>query len=403
MVSASAYDIVEVTSRYTILRRGLHLEGLYAGLCPYPDHADHLGQFRVSARTGFYFCRGCGRSGNAARLIVDLKDQEATTDTPERCGVHKALAYAKRYYAKQLYESKGAGACQARKYLRGRGFTPETLRRFGVGYAPTRRQGVGFSGAAKRLGVEHAALDAAGLLNGSGGDRFGERIVFPISDSRSRTVGFGARVLPGTPTSYTNREGNKVPVAKYINSRDSEMFRKGALLYGLNQALPAIQKERAAIVVEGYTDVLMLHQSGIENAVATLGTALTITHLRQLSRFTDTLYLLFDPDAAGGFAVARAYEVAWTCGARFPFAGVALDIRVMRLEEDPADWFLHHDAGEFREALAMAKPALLHMIEERAVEWYEGREREPVREAWRRLGAFTCTRLYPGEGSSPSA
>ncbi len=402
-------DIMEAASRYTALLRAGEA---FAGLCPYADHADRVGMFVVSPKTGYYWCRGCGRGGNASKLVADLEGegvmatrggatQRALPGEASR-STRKTLAYAERYYARQLAESNGTGARRAREYLAGRGINTETLTTFGVGYAPSRRRGRGFSGMAKRLGVERADLDTAGLLNTKGGDRFGERITFPITDSCGRTVGFGARVLPGAPTSYTNRERKKVPIAKYINSRDSETFRKGALLYGLNQALPAIQEERAAIVVEGYTDVLMLHQSGIENAVATLGTALTNTHLRQLSPFADTLYLLFDPDTAGGDAVARAYRVAWT---EAPL-GASLDTRVVRLEEDPADWLLHHDAGEFGEALATATPALLRMIEGRAVARHKGEEqeeREPVRKAWRRLGAFTHTRLYPTVGSSPSA
>ncbi len=395
MVNAAA-DILSVTSKYVGIRRDA--DGGYTGLCPYPDHADRVGRFRVSPKTGYYFCKGCGRGGNASKLVADLEGggaMAARTDTPEMRGVRKALAYAARYYEKVLAESGNAGARRAREYLAERGLNEETLTRFGVGYAPSRWRGRGFSGAAKRLGMKHAALDAAGLLNTKGGDRFGERITFPITDSRGRTVGFGARVLPGAPTSYTNREGKKVPVAKYINSRDSEVFRKGALLYGLNQALAAIEKERAAIVVEGYTDVLMLHQSGIKNAIATLGTALTIAHLRQLSPFADALYLTFDPDAAGGSAVARAYQVAWT---EAPL-GAALDIRVVRLEADPADWLLRHDAGEFQEVLTSAKPALLHMIEEHA----DRDNGVPVEKAWAKLGAFARTRLYPSDDSLPSA
>src|ERR687890_2335583 len=185
-----------------------------------------------------------------------------------------------------------------------------------------------------------SVLDAAGLLSPRGGERFAGRITFPISDRRGRIVGFGARTL-----------GDAQP--KYLNSPETEIFNKRDLLYGFPQVSEPIRKERAALVVEGYTDVLMLYQSGIENAVATLGTATTPGHLRTLSGYADRIYVLFDPDVAGEKAIERAAATA---------AELKLDLRVLRLPEDPADWLLQHPPEEFAGLLDGAVPVLEYGI-----------------------------------------
>jgi DNA primase len=153
-------------------------------------------------------------------------------------------------------------------------------------------------------------------------------------------VGFGARTI-----------GDAQP--KYLNSPETEIFNKRDLLYGFPQVSEPIRKERAALVVEGYTDVLMLYQSGIENAVATLGTATTPGHLRMLSGYADRIYVLFDPDAAGERAIERAAATA---------ADLKLDLRVLRLPEDPADWLLEHSPEEFAGMLKDAVPVLEYGI-----------------------------------------
>ena len=190
------------------------------------------------------------------------------------------------------------------------------------------------------MDLDRSILDAAGLLSTRGGERFGGRITFPISDRRGRIVGFGARTL-----------GDAQP--KYLNSPETEIFNKRDLLYGFPQVTEAIRKERAALVVEGYTDVLMLYQSGIKNAVATLGTSTTPGHLRMLSGYADRIYVLFDPDAAGEKAIQRAAATA---------ADLKLDLRVLRLPEDPADWLLEHPPEEFAEMLKGAVPILEYGI-----------------------------------------
>jgi DNA primase len=253
--------------------------------------------------------------------------------------IHRALAAATVYYHKYLLGSQTPEAQQARRYLQDRKMERSTIEEFRLGYAPPR--GVaGFLGTARRLNLDRDTLDAAGLLSGRGGERFAGRITFPISDRRGRIVGFGARTL-----------GDAQP--KYLNSPETDVFNKRDLLYGFPQVSEAMRRERAALVVEGYTDVLMLHQSGIKNAVATLGTATTPGHLRMLSGYADRIYVLFDPDAAGEKAIERAAATA---------AELKLDLRVLRLPEDPADWLLQHPPEEFAELLQGALPVLEYGI-----------------------------------------
>jgi len=307
----------------------------------------------------------CQRGGDAIKLVMDLKSfdfAEAVAYLAERSGVdlqfegggdpdaarertlrrraiHKALAAAAVYYHKYLLRSQTPEAERARRYLRLRRLERSTIEEFRLGYAPPR--GVsGFMAAARRLNLDRSILEAAGLLSSRGGERFAGRITFPISDRRGRIVGFGARTL-----------GDAQP--KYLNSPETEIFNKRDLLYGFPQVSEAIRRERAALVVEGYTDVLMLYQSGIKNAVATLGTATTPVHLRTLSGYADRIYVLFDPDVAGEKAIERAAATA---------ADLKLDLRVLRLPADPADWLREHPPEEFAEMLKGAVPILEYGI-----------------------------------------
>ncbi len=366
-------DIVEVAAEFTALRR----QGArYTGLCPYPDHSEKTPSFSVSPDKGFYYCFGCGKGGDAIKLITDLKSLpfvEAVTYLAEKSGIelefegasgaeaqaarernqrrraiHRALAAATAYYHKYLLESVTPEAQRARAYLKEREIAHSTIEEFRLGLAPPRGS-AGFIRVAQKLGIERTILEAAGLLSSRGGDRFSGRITFPISDRRGRIVGFGARVL-----------GNEQP--KYLNSPETEIFNKRDLLYGFPQVTDAMRRKRAALVVEGYTDVLMLYQSGIKNAVATLGTATTPGHLRTLSSYADQVCLLFDPDTAGEKAIERAAATA---------AELKQDLRVLRLNEDPADWLLHHTPEEFEQMLNEAVPILEYSIR-RAVEHVRG-------------------------------
>jgi DNA primase len=381
-----AANIVEVASEFTALRR----QGTrFIGLCPYPEHSEKTPSFSVSQDRGFYYCFGCQRGGDAIKLVSELKSfsfVDAVAYLAERSGVeiefegggdpeaarernlrrrniHKALAAAAVYYHKYLLKARSSEAEHARRYLKGRGLERSTIEEFRLGYAPPRGVG-GFAGAAARLGIERKTLDAAGLLSAGGRERFAGRITFPISDRRGRIVGFGARSL-----------GDDHP--KYLNSPETEIFNKRDLLYGFPQVSEAMRKERVAIIVEGYTDVLMLYQSGIKNAVATLGTATTPSHLRILSGYADKIYMLFDPDTAGEKALERAdatvreLERADDPDTVATATRLKLDLRVLRLTEDPADWLLEHSPEEFAEMLSGAV-TLLEYIFRRKVERARG-------------------------------
>jgi len=332
----------------------------------------------------------CQRGGDAIKLVSELKSfsfVDAVSYLAERSGVelqfegaadseaakeralrrraiHKALAAATVYYHKYLLKSQSPEAGHARNYLKNRGITFSTIEEFRLGYAPP-RGGSGFVKAVAKLGFEREILEAAGLLSVRGGERFAGRITFPISDRRGRIVGFGARAL-----------GDDNP--KYLNSPETEIFNKRDLLYGFPQVLEAVRKERAVLIVEGYTDVLMLYQSGIKNAVATLGTATTPAHLRTLSGYADRIYLLFDPDEAGEKATQKVRSAAREAidpegsgkrggirnvrGMTVAAARMKLDLRVVRLSEDPADWLREHPPQEFTELLSGAVPILEYVF-----------------------------------------
>lgn len=370
-------NIVEVASEFTALKR----QGArFSGLCPYPDHQEKTPSFSVTPEQGFYYCFGCQRGGDAIKLVTDLKSlsfAEAVSYLAERSGtelefegasdadskaakqrnlrrrnIHKALAAAAIYYHKYLLKSQTPQAAEARQYLQTRGLSVSTIEEFRLGYAPPRGSS-GFLGVAGRFDLDRRTLDAAGLLSSRGGERFAGRITFPISDRRGRMVGFGARAL-----------GDDHP--KYLNSPETDVFNKRELLYGFPQVAEAIRKERAALVVEGYTDVLMLHQSGIKNAVATLGTATTPAHLKTLSGYADKIYLLFDPDAAGEKAILRAEN---TADLTLSAIDLNTSLQVLKLSEDPADWLLEHEAEEFLQILDSSMPILefsMHMLAEEA-------------------------------------
>ena len=385
-----AANIVEVASEFTAVRR----QGArFIGLCPYPDHQEKTPSFSVAPDRGFYYCFGCQRGGDAIKLVSELKSfsfVDAVSYLADRSGVelefeggasseaarerslrrrkvHKALAAAAVYYHKYLLKSSSTEAQRARHYLQQRGIESSTIEEFRLGYAPPWDVS-GFTRAARKLDLDPEILDAAGLLSSRGGERFSGRITFPISDRRGRIVGFGARTL-----------GDEQP--KYLNSPETEIFNKRDLLYGFPQVSEAIRKQRAALIVEGYTDVLMLYQSGIKNAVATLGTATTSAHLRTLSGYADRIYLLFDPDEAGERATQKVRSAAREAidpeGSRqrsgdrsvrqatVAAARMKLDLRVMRLSEDPADWLRKHRPEEFIELLSGAVPILEYIFHHR--------------------------------------
>jgi DNA primase len=347
-------DIVEVVgARVTLKRAGSN----YKGLCPF--HGEKTPSFTVSPSKGFYHCFGCSAHGTAIGFLMaydNLEFPEAvealaemmglevpreSTGAPERKDDNDEL-YALLREADQIYRAALRSSDKAIAYLKKRGIDGPTAGRFGIGYAPDAWDTV-----LAQLGtsdVRIAKLMQAGLVvtNESGRryDRFRDRIMFPIRNTRGQVLGFGGRVLEsGEP--------------KYLNSPETPVFRKGHELYGLHEARQNPGRPKQIIVVEGYLDVASLVQFGVEYAVATLGTAMTTENLRRLSRLTDRIVFCFDGDAAGRAAALRAMETA------LPFGGGAVDIRFLLLpEKDDPDTFVRANGADAFRALTAGAVAL---------------------------------------------
>ena len=338
-------DIVEVVgARVTLKRAGSN----YKGLCPF--HGEKTPSFTVSPSKGFYHCFGCSAHGTAIGFLMaydNLEFPEAvealaemmglevpreTTGQPERKDENDEL-YAILREADQIYRAALRGSERAIAYLKKRGIDGATAGRFGIGYAPDAWDTV-----LTQLGTSDARvakLMQAGLLSandtGRRYDRFRDRIMFPIRSVRGHVIGFGGRVLDsGEP--------------KYLNSPETPIFRKGHELYGLFEARQNPGKPKAIFVVEGYLDVASLVQFGVENVVATLGTAMTAENMKRLTRLTDRVIFCFDGDRAGRAAAARAMEAA------LPFGGGMVDLKFLLLPEqdDPDTYVRAHGADAFR-------------------------------------------------------
>jgi DNA primase len=345
-------DIVEVISAHTDLRRQ---GSRWVGLCPF--HEERTPSFSVDAQEKLYHCFGCGVGGDVIKFVeekeglgfteavelladrygVELQrereDPQAEARRRQRHRLQELLERAAAFYANYLWESREAGT--AREYLTGRGLGGDVLRAFGVGYAPSAWDRVLVLG--QTAGFSMAELRGVGLAQrGRGGgeyDRFRSRIMFPIRDRRGRVLGFGGRAM-------RTDQG-----AKYVNTAETEFFRKSRLLYGADRAKAAIAKAGRAVVVEGYTDVLALHQAGVEEAVGVMGTAITEEQVAALSGMVEEVVLALDADAAGQGAMLRAQRVA--SGRR-----MRLRVAAMPVGEDPAEMVAQEGGDRFRELVA---------------------------------------------------
>jgi DNA primase len=330
----AAADMVAVVSARTQLRK---TGGRYIGRCPF--HEERTPSFSVNATDKLYYCFGCGAKGDligfvretenldfvgaiewlADRFNVQIEYEETSPEQDARRRRRERLLdlldAAASFYERYLWESQ-AGSL-ARDYLAGRGLGEDVCREYRLGLA---LGGSTLTRKALERGFIRDELVAAGLVNRRGNDYFARRLLFPLADARGRVLGFQARKL---------HEDDPLQ-AKYVNSPEGELFRKGDLLYGLDRARAAIAKQERAVVVEGNTDVLALRQAGIEPVVASMGTALTERQLKELGRLTTRVWLCFDGDAAGEAATLRGMELASARG---------LEVRVVALPPgfDPAD------------------------------------------------------------------
>lgn len=343
----AAADMVEIVSAETDLKRAGG--GRYMGLCPF--HEERSPSFSVNATDKLYHCFGCGVGGDLFEFVMSTQNVDFPTaleSLAERYGVElkreeedprAAQRRKERERLTELMDRAGAfyanffqtadEARKARDYLAGRGLSAEVLAEFGVGYAPSAWDTLFVR--SQRAGFTVDELERAGLAqkgrNGGYYDRFRERITFPIRDARQRAVGFGARAM-------RDEQG-----AKYINSAENELFHKSQILYGIDRARNAMAKADRAILVEGYTDVIALHQVGLTEAVGIMGTSLTEQQVAQLSAIVNTVVLALDADAAGQKAMLRAQEVA---------AGRRIDIRVAAMPQgiDPAEMVIEEGGAE---------------------------------------------------------
>jgi DNA primase len=350
----SATEILLLVEDYVRLRK---TGGTYKGLCPF--HQERTPSFIVTPARGTFKCFGCGEGGDAIAFVEKLEQvdfvgaieflarrfgieieyeeisPEADRARKRRDRLEQLLERATAFYERVLWDSdQGA---PAREYLQGRGLGDDVCRAFRLGYAPG---GPTLARRARQEEFGSEELLAAGLVNRRGNDYFSRRLVFPLADVRGRVRGFQARKL---------YEDDPLQ-AKYVNSPEGDLFKKGDLLYGLDSARQAIAKEDRAVVVEGNTDVLALRQAAFAPVVASMGTALTEAQLRELGRLTRRLYLCFDADAAGQDATLRGMELAVK-------QGFAVHVVTLPKGTDPAD-----DPAAFERQLATPVSYQVHMV-----------------------------------------
>jgi DNA primase len=341
-----ATNMAEVVGQYTDLKQA---GAQMMGLCPF--HDERSPSFSVDPHDKLYHCFGCGVAGDVFGFVMEkegLGFTEAVEALADRYGVElqreqedpraeaarqrrqrlqQLLERAAAYYSNYLWESKEAG--KAREYLAARGLSEETLKNFGVGFAPSAWDKILVAG--QRAGFTVPEMHSVGLVQKSerGGeyDRFRARIMFPIRDPRGRTLGFGGRAT----------RADQKP--KYVNTSETDFFHKSEILYGLDRARAAMAKANRAVVVEGYTDVLALHQAGMEGAVGVMGTAITPEQVATLSGTVDEVVLAMDADEAGEEAMLRAQRVA---------AGRRMRLRVASMPSgvDPAELMAEADGPE---------------------------------------------------------
>ncbi len=309
------------------------------GLCPF--HQEKTPSFTVNVARNIYKCFGCGKGGDAIDFLREHEhlsyvealrwlaqryqievEEEAATPEQEAARDHRESLqivnrYAAEWFARQLRES-GEGRSVGLAYFKERGLLDKTIETFGLGYCP--EGGEAFLAAATEAGYRPEFLVELGLVKEKEGRRwdfYRGRVIFPIHDLGGKVIGFGARTL---------RSGPRIP--KYVNSPESVLYDKGRVLYGIHQAKRAIIREEGCFLVEGYTDVLALHQAGIENVVASSGTALTPGQVRLIKRYTPNVTILYDGDAAGLNAALRGTEIVLAEG---------MNVRIVRLPdgEDP--------------------------------------------------------------------
>ena len=352
-----AANIVDVVSEFVTLRkRGIN----YVGLCPF--HTDKTPSFYVSPAKNICKCFACGEGGTAVHFImkheqlnyfdalrylakkynIEIQERELTDKEKQRKSDRESMlivnSWAQQYFTTQLYEHV-EGKTVGLRYFAERGFREDTIRKFQLGYSLDKRDAL-YKEATKN-GYKKEFLEKTGLViaydNGGVNDRFRGRVIFPVHTLSGKVVAFGGRVL---------KKDEKT--AKYVNSPESEIYHKSNELYGIYFAKQAIVKEDRCFLVEGYTDVISMHQAGIENVVASSGTALTQGQIRLIHRFTSNITVLYDGDAAGIKAALRGIDLLLEDG---------MNVKVVLLPdgEDHDSFARKHNASQFSEFIRQSE------------------------------------------------
>lgn len=357
-VILESVNIVDLISEYTPLKRtGRN----FKGLCPF--HNEKTPSFSVSEEKQFYHCFGCGVGGDAIKFVQEIenfdfldaieyladkygvdidsyKNVEAGNKQPAVPPDVKKALYALSREAAIMYYKELPKSKEAMAYIEGRGLDQAIIRKFGLGFAPDDWHFV-HKKLARNKQME-SLLIRAGLVaksaKGNVYDYFRNRIMFPIKDIKGNVIAFGGRVMDGSNP-------------KYLNSPETDIFNKSNTLYGLNLAKNVLSNSRRVIVTEGYMDVISLHQQGVENAVATLGTALTSQHGRILSRYADEIVICYDSDSAGQKAALRSIDVLKNADAK---------VKILTLGDnmDPDDFIRSKGRGIFDEMVINAKSTI---------------------------------------------
>ena len=344
----SRIDIVEIINSFVKLKkRGTN----YIGLCPF--HNEKSPSFTVSPSKEIYKCFGCGRSGNsitflmehekysyvealkwlAAKYNVEIEEKETSPEYKAQQQTADSLYiinnFAQQFFSDALFNSE-EGLNVGMSYLKERGFREEIITRFQLGYNPEARDTLAKAAIEKQFNTELLQKSGLVVMRDNGlQDNYRGRIIFPIHNQSGKVTGFGARLI---------RKNDKAP--KYINTPENEIYVKSKILYGLWYARQAIDKNDECLLVEGYTDVVSLHQAGIENVVASGGTSLTPDQLRLIKKFTSNLTILYDGDAAGVKAALRGLDLALE-------EGLNVQLALLPNEEDPDSYINKNGAAAF--------------------------------------------------------
>lgn len=353
----SQNDIVDVISERVRLKKAGRN---FTGLCPF--HNEKTPSFSVSQEKQIFKCFGCGEAGNVISFVMKDKNLsfiEAVKYLAARANIplefgngprsksaqKKDLLYKVNVEAAKFFFSNLMNNQKAKEYFLNRGIKEETIKKFGLGYANDSWNNLMFY--LRRKGISDEVLEEAGLISvnkekGTKYDRFRNRVMFPVFDYQGKVIGFGGRVLDDSKP-------------KYLNSPETLVFQKGTNLYGLNFALKHNMSERYFVIVEGYMDLISLHQQGITNVVASLGTALTINQARLLKRYADKVVISYDADVAGQMATLRGLEILRTAG---------FDVRVLSIPQgkDPDEYVRSNGKDAFLRLINNAAPLIDYRI-----------------------------------------